>query len=98
MKMMLSEYAQIAEIVGAFAIILSLIFVGYQLNNNAKATRSATNRHGASGFSGVLVTLGKSNPRQVPSAANVSSSVRARRSRAGSVADTNATTFSAVAR
>ena len=42
MKLKLSEYAQIAEIVGAFAIILSLIFVGYQLNDNAKATRSAT--------------------------------------------------------
>lgn len=42
MKFKLSECAQIAEIVGAFAIVLSLIFVGFQLNDNAKATRSAT--------------------------------------------------------
>jgi len=42
MKLKLADYAQIAEIVGAFAIILSLVFVGFQLNDNAKATRSAT--------------------------------------------------------
>jgi hypothetical protein len=42
MKRNLSEYAQIAEIISAIAIVLSLIFVGFQLNNNAKATRSAT--------------------------------------------------------
>lgn len=42
MKLKLSEYAQIAEIISAFAIILSLIFVGFQLRDNAKATRSAT--------------------------------------------------------
>ena len=42
MKLKLSECAQIAEIVGAVAIVLSLIFVGFQLNDNARATRSAT--------------------------------------------------------
>ena len=42
MKRNLSEYAQIAEIISAFAIVLSLIFVGFQLNDNAKATRLAT--------------------------------------------------------
>ena len=42
MKIKLSEYAQVAEIISAFAIILSLIFVGYQLKDNATATRSAT--------------------------------------------------------
>lgn len=42
MKLKLSEYAQIAEIISALAIILSLIFVGFQLRDNAKATRSAT--------------------------------------------------------
>jgi hypothetical protein len=41
MKLKLSEYAQIAEIVSAFAIVLSLIFVGFQLKDNARATRSA---------------------------------------------------------
>ncbi len=42
MKRNLSEFAQVAEIISAFAIVLSLIFVGFQLNDNAKATRSAT--------------------------------------------------------
>jgi len=42
MKLKLSDYAQIAEIISAFAIILSLFFIGFQLNDNAKATRSAT--------------------------------------------------------
>jgi len=42
MKLKLSECAQIAEIVSAFAIVLSLIFVGFQLKDNARATRSAT--------------------------------------------------------
>jgi len=42
MKLKLSECAQIAEIVSAFAIVLSLIFVGFQMKDNAKATRSAT--------------------------------------------------------
>ena len=42
MKLKLSEYALIAEIISAMAIILSLIFVGFQLRDNAAATRSAT--------------------------------------------------------
>ena len=42
MKHKLSDYALIAEIISAFAIILSLIFVGFQLSDNAAATRSAT--------------------------------------------------------
>lgn len=42
MELNLSDYAQIAEIISAFAIVLSLIFVGFQLRDNAKATRSAT--------------------------------------------------------
>ena len=42
MKHKLSDYALIAEIISAIAIVLSLVFVGLQLNSNAKATRSAT--------------------------------------------------------
>ncbi len=42
MKFKLSEFALIAEIISAIAIILSLFFIGFQLNNNARATRSAT--------------------------------------------------------
>ena len=41
MKTSLSDFAQIAEIISAVAIVLSLIFVGFQLSDNAAATRSA---------------------------------------------------------
>lgn len=42
MKNKLSEFALIAEIISAFAIVVSLFFVGFQVSDNAKATRSAT--------------------------------------------------------
>jgi len=42
MGLNLSDYAQIAEIISAFAIVLSLLFIGFQLKDNATATRSAT--------------------------------------------------------
>jgi len=42
MGLNLSDYAKLAEIISAFAIVVSLIFVGFQLKDNAKATRSAT--------------------------------------------------------
>ncbi len=37
MKLKLSQYASIAEIVGAFAVVLSLIYVGVQVNDSASA-------------------------------------------------------------
>jgi hypothetical protein len=40
--MKLEKWALIAEIVGAFAIVISLVFVGVQLQANTSATRSAT--------------------------------------------------------
>ena len=39
--MKLSEMSNIAEIIGAFAIVLSLVYVGIQVKDSAKATRSA---------------------------------------------------------
>ena len=42
MALTLSDFALIAEIISAFAIVVSLVFVGFQLKDNAKATRSAT--------------------------------------------------------
>jgi len=42
MGLSLSDYALIAEIISALAIILSLLFVGFQLKDNATAARSAT--------------------------------------------------------
>ena len=42
MKLKLSDYSNIADIVAAVAIVLSLIFVGTQVSDNTQATRSAT--------------------------------------------------------
>ena len=42
MKTKLSDIASVAEIVGAIAVILSLIYVGIQVNENASAVRSAS--------------------------------------------------------
>ena len=39
--MKLSEWANVAEIVGALAVIVSLLYVGLQLNDNTSAIRSA---------------------------------------------------------
>ncbi|HEY9030257.1 MAG TPA: hypothetical protein VIM93_02770 [Kangiella sp.] len=38
----LQEYALIAEIISAFAIIVSLVFVGFQIKENTKATQAST--------------------------------------------------------
>jgi hypothetical protein len=40
MKKKLSELASIAEIIGAFAVVISLIYVGIQVNDSAGAVRS----------------------------------------------------------
>ena len=42
MKLQLAEYAHIAEIVGAFAVVISLIYVGAQVNNSAGTVRAAS--------------------------------------------------------
>ena len=42
MKLKLSELASIAEIIGAFAVVMSLIYVGVQVNDSASAVRSAS--------------------------------------------------------
>jgi hypothetical protein len=41
-KLKLSEMASIAEIFGAIAVIISLIYVGMQVNDSARAVRSAS--------------------------------------------------------
>ncbi len=40
MKLKLSEMASIAEIIGAFAIVISLVYVGVQLTQNTKGIRA----------------------------------------------------------
>ena len=41
MKLNLSEMSSIAEIIGAFALVISLIYVGVQVNDSTGAVRSA---------------------------------------------------------
>lgn len=41
MRLKLSEWASAAEIVGAAAVIVSLVYVGHQVNDNTSAIRSA---------------------------------------------------------
>jgi hypothetical protein len=42
MKFELSEWASIAEIIGAFAVVISLVYVGIQVNDSTGAVRSAS--------------------------------------------------------
>ena len=42
MKLKLSKLANLAEIIGAFAVVISLIYVGIQVNDSAGAVRSAS--------------------------------------------------------
>jgi len=42
MKMKLSELANVAEVIGAFAVVVSLIYVGVQVNDSNMAVRSAS--------------------------------------------------------
>ncbi len=39
--MQLTEWASVAEIIGAVAVVISLICVGYQVNDNTSSIRSA---------------------------------------------------------
>lgn len=41
MKIKLKQWANIAEIVGALAVVISLVYVGIQVNDSAGAVRSA---------------------------------------------------------
>jgi hypothetical protein len=42
MKLKLSDFASIAEIIGAFAVVISLAYVGVQVNDSAGAVRAAS--------------------------------------------------------
>ena len=41
MKRELQEWASIAEIVSALAVVLSLVYVGYEINENTSEVRAA---------------------------------------------------------
>ena len=42
MKMKLKQWSSFAEIVGAFAVVISLVYVGIQVNDSASAVRAAS--------------------------------------------------------
>jgi hypothetical protein len=42
MELSLSDFASIAEVVGALAVVISLIYVGMQVQDSTRAVRSAT--------------------------------------------------------
>ena len=42
MRLKLSDFASIAEIIGAFAVVVSLLYVGVQVSDSASAVRSAS--------------------------------------------------------
>ena len=58
MKEILQEYALIAEIISAFAVIISLVFVGLQIRGNTKATQASTFHEIAALDIQILLSLG----------------------------------------
>jgi hypothetical protein len=60
LKPKLSEIASIAEVVGAVAIVISLIYVGIQVNESTRAVRSATASETSSAISSWYAELGGS--------------------------------------
>ncbi len=60
MKEILEEYALIAEIISAFAVIISLAFVGLQIKANTKATQASTFHEIAALDINILLSLGQS--------------------------------------
>ena len=60
MSKKLSEYALFAEVVGGLGVILSLVFLGFQVNDSAKATRSATANAAIASISAWYAGMGQS--------------------------------------
>jgi hypothetical protein len=58
MKLKLSDWASIAEIVGAIAIVVTLIYVGIQVNDSTLAVRSASATETSTAISSWYSTLG----------------------------------------
>ena len=58
MKLRLSELASIAEVIGAIAIVVSLIYVGVQVEDSTRAVRSATASETATAISSWYSDLG----------------------------------------
>lgn len=61
MKEILEEYALIAEIISAIAIVVSLIFVALQIRGNTKATKASTFHEIAALDINILLSFASSN-------------------------------------
>jgi hypothetical protein len=57
-KLNLQDYGSIAEVVGAVAIVVSLIYVGVQISDSAAAVRSATANDTSAAMSQWYVAVG----------------------------------------
>jgi len=60
MNLKLSELASLAEVIGAIAIVISLIYVGIQVNDSAQAVRSATANETSAAISSWYAEVGSS--------------------------------------
>ncbi len=57
---LLQEFVALADIISAIAIIISLVFVGYQIKDNTKATQASTFHEIAVLDIQILLSLGSS--------------------------------------
>lgn len=60
MKELLEEYALIAEIISAIAVIISLVFVGFQIRESTKATKASSFHEIAALDINILLNFGQS--------------------------------------
>jgi len=60
-RLKLSEVASIAEVIGALAIVISLVYVGIQVSDSTLAVRSATANDASAAMSAWYITTGN-NP------------------------------------
>jgi hypothetical protein len=58
MKLKLSDAASIAEVIGAVAVVVSLIYVGIQVEDSTRAVRSATANQTAGALSAWYLGIG----------------------------------------
>ena len=58
MKLKLKDFASIAEVIGAIAIFISLIYVGIQVNDSTRAVRSATANELAASLTAGYIAVG----------------------------------------
>lgn len=56
MKPSIAEWASLAEIIGAVSIVVSLVFVGFQIRENTRATQAATFQEHVGHEIGILQT------------------------------------------